>query len=207
MRRRERPTRFGWRWRRNKLRRPVDVVESWLVLLSLGLLCLTPLLGWWAGMSVDRGLQRMAREERADRTLVTATVAPGSSEQGGHSGGGDEDVLRWTSPGGHVHSTPVPSDLRTWDQDKARGEGQDKGQDKVKVWIDAKGELVPAPLDPSTVSTHAALAGIAAASGGAGLVLISRQLVMWRLMRRRIASWEREWARIGQYWGRMGAGG
>lgn len=197
MRRRESPTRFGWRWRRNKLRRPVDVVESWLLLLSVVLLCLTPLLGWWAGRSVDHALQRMAREEHAARTRVTATIAPESSGRPaeGHAGGQGDDVLRWTAPGGRVHTTSVPSDLQSWD----RG--------KVTVWIDAKGHLVPAPLDPSTASTHAVLAGVAAASGGAGLVLISRQLLMWRLMRRRITSWEREWARIGQYWGRMDAGG
>ena len=196
MGRRERPARFGWRWRRNKLRRPVDVVESWLVLLSVVLLCLTPLLGWWAGLSVDRGLQRLAREEHAARTLVTATIAPASGKPAaGHPDGQGDDMLRWTAPGGRVHTTSVPSELRSWDRDE------------VKIWIDAKGDLAPAPLDPSTASTHAVLAGIAAASGGAGLVLISRQLLMWRLMRRRISSWEREWARIGQYWGRMGAGG
>jgi hypothetical protein len=51
------------------------------------------------------------------------------------------------------------------------------------------------------------LAGTAVASAAAGLLVISRQLLMWRLMARRMDSWEREWARVGQDWGRAGAGG
>jgi len=205
MRRRERLTKLGWRWRRNPLRRRTDVIESWLMLLSVVLLCLVPLAGWWAGQSVNSGLQRVAREERAERRLVTATVEPAkttkttdepaAAESVRNSDPRGDDVLRWTAPGGRVHSTVVPSDLQIWDQDK------------VMVWIDGKGRLAPPPLDPATASTHAVLAGVAAASGAAGLVLISRQVLMWRLMRRRIASWEREWARVGQDWGRTGAGG
>lgn len=66
---------------------------------------------------------------------------------------------------------------------------------------------MPPPLDSATAATHAVLAGVAAGSAAVGLLVISRQLLMWRLMLRRLDSWEREWARVGQDWGRAGAGG
>jgi hypothetical protein len=37
------------------------------------------------------------------------------------------------------------------------------------------------------------------------LLLVGRQLLMWQLMRRRLAEWEREWEAAGQDWGRAGA--
>ncbi|UWE09756.1 hypothetical protein NYE86_14240 [Actinacidiphila bryophytorum] len=79
--------------------------------------------------------------------------------------------------------------------------------DQLLLWTDKSGVLVPPPLDRATASTHAVLAGVATGSAAAGVVLMSRQLLVWRLMRRRMDSWEREWARVGQDWGRAGAGG
>ncbi|WP_037914852.1 Rv1733c family protein [Actinacidiphila yeochonensis] len=207
MSRREGLVRRGWRWRRNALRRPTDVVEAWLVLVSAVLLCLTPLLGWWAGQSADRALRQTVRAQHAQRALVPATVESGAKgvvvartaegarndPRAGLSGHGD--VLRWTAPNGSTHTAAVSSDLEVWQ----RG--------GVRLWVDRRGDLVPVPLDPVTADTRAVLTGTAAASTVAGLIVITRQVAMWRLMRRRMASWEREWARVGQNWGRAGAGG
>jgi hypothetical protein len=211
VRRRKRPTKVGWRWRRNPLRRRSDVVEGWLGLLTVLLFCTVPVIGWWAGQSVDRTLQRVVRTQRAERTLVTAIVQPAktgktasasagsssssSSAEAGSDTPGHGDTLRWTAPDHSVHTATVSSDLEVWHQHK------------IMVWTDHKGTLVPAPLDSVTATTHSVLAGIAAASAAGGALLISRQVLLWRLMLRRMASWEREWARVGQDWGRAGAGG
>jgi hypothetical protein len=205
MRRRKRLTRLGWRWRRNSLRRRTDVVESWLVMITAVLFCAAPAVGWWAGQSVDRTLQRVVRTQRAERTLVTATVRPAGSSASDltvSSSGVTKssvaehgDLLRWTGPDHSVHSATVSSDLEVWH----RG--------KILLWTDHKGVIVAPPLDPATAVTHSVLAGIAASSATAGLLLITRQLLMWRLMLRRMASWQREWDRFGQDWGRAGAGG
>jgi hypothetical protein len=197
MRRRKRPTKRGWRWRRNPLRRRSDVVEAWLGLLTAVLFCTVPAIGWWAGQSVDRTLQRVVRTQRAERTLVTATVEPGKSAKAAAIGADPNhgDTLRWTAPDHTVHTATVSSDLEVWHQGK------------ILVWTDHKGVLVPPPLDSATAATHSVLAGIAAGSAAGGLLLMSRQVLMWRLMLRRMASWEREWARVGQDWGRAGAGG
>jgi len=204
-RRRKKLKRFGWQWRRNALRRRTDVVEAWLGLITALTLCLTPLAGWWAGQSVDRTLQRVVRTQRTERTLVTATVVPAGQSTGTATSGTSSrtksvdprlsDVLHWTAPDHSTHTATVPADLEIWQNGK------------ILLWIDHAGRLVPPPLDGPTATTHAVLAGTAAATSAAGLLVITRQVLMWRLMRRRMASWEREWARVGQNWGRMGAGG
>jgi hypothetical protein len=208
-RRRKRLKQAGWRWRRNSLRRRSDVIEAWLGVLTALLFCLVPVFGWWSGQSVDRTLQRVVRTQRSARFLVTATVVPPAKVPGGASGkasgsaaqsGGRTantrgDVLRWTAPDHSVHTTTVSVDLEVWQQGR------------ILLWTDRSGRLVPPPLDSATATTHSVLAGTAAATSAGGLLLITRQVLMWRLMRRRLESWEREWARVGQDWGRMGAGG
>ncbi|WP_405592087.1 hypothetical protein [Streptomyces sp. NBC_01190] len=220
-RRRGRLRKFGWRWRRNSLRRRTDVVETWLGVLTTLLFCLAPAFGWWAGQSVDRTLQRVVRTQRSERYLVTATLAPAAKASGGAAaasaasaaassgrtrekasdpesrpaGAGRGDVLRWTAPDHSTHTSTVSVDLEVWH----RG--------RIQLWTDRAGRLVPPPLDAATAATHSVLAGTAAAASAAGLVLIVRQVLMWRLMRRRLDGWAQEWARVGQDWGRAGAGG
>jgi len=126
---------------------------------------------------------------------ATSTAAPGKSSGSGATDPRLSDVLHWTAPDHSEHTETVPVDLEVWQNGK------------VLLWIDHSGRLVPPPLDSTTATTHAVLAGAAAATSAAGLLVLTRQMLLWRLMRRRLASWEREWARVGQHWGRMGAGG
>ncbi|MEW2522561.1 Rv1733c family protein [Actinacidiphila alni] len=198
----ERLGRYGWRWRRNPLRRRSDLVEAWLGLFTAVLLCATPLLGWWAGHSVDRALQRVVRTENAQRKLVRAEVLDppeGGVKVADKVGTADPrrgDLLRWTSRDHKsVYTAPVSPDIEVW------------RDGRIWLWADRAGELVPPPLDAATATTHAVLAGTTAGSASAGFVFLTRQLLMWRLMRRRLAGWEKDWARVGQDWGRAGAGG
>jgi hypothetical protein len=193
MTRRTRLTRFGWRWRRNPLRRRSDAVEAWLGVFIAALFCAVPLLGWWTGQSVDRTLHRVVRAQHSERTLVAATIERGKAATRSDTRPGE--VLRWIGADHRVRTAEVSSDLEVW------------REGRILVWTDHKGSLVPPPLDSATATTHAVLAGIATGSAAAGLLVISRQLLMWRLMLRRMASWEREWTRFGQDWGRAGAGG
>jgi hypothetical protein len=193
---------LGWRWRRNPLRRRSDVVEAWVGVVAVLLLCAVPLLGWWAGSAVDHRLQRLARAEHAQRHLVPATVLdpprtpPAVADKVGTADPRRSDVLRWTSPD-HLSTRTA----------RVSGDIEIRQSGKVSLWTDEHGEPVPPPLDSATATTHAVLAGTAACSMAAGLVLFARQLLMWRLMRRRLAGWEREWARVGQDWGRADADG
>lgn len=193
--------RFSWRWRRNPLRRRGDLAEAWLGVAVAVLLCLVPLLGWWTARSVDHTLQGVVRAQHTERRLVTAVVVDGDdSAQGGHrkaaaEGGRGGDLLRWTGPDGSAHSHRVATDLEVW------------RSGRVALWTDRHGDLVPPPLDRATARTHSVLAGVAAGTAGAGLLLVCRAVLVWRLMRGRLDRWGREWERAGQSWGRAGAGG
>ncbi|WP_031513566.1 hypothetical protein [Streptomyces sp. NRRL F-5123] len=207
MARRSRTTRFAWRWRRNPLRRRSDLVEAWIGLVTVLLICTVPLVGWWAGQSADRALTRVARVQRSERSLVPATVVPASAARGARTAPGaeravgrqadpaGEEVLRWTAPDGTSRSGKVPLDLEVWHGTR------------LLLWTDHQGGLVAPPLDHATATAHAALAGVTTAGVAAGALLLARQLLLWRLTQRRMESWDRAWARFGQDWGRAGAGG
>ncbi|WP_433894026.1 Rv1733c family protein [Streptomyces sp. CA-111067] len=204
MGRRKGRRKLGWQLRRNPLRRRSDVVQTCVGLLTAVLVCLTPLLGWWAGQSVDRTLHHVMRAERAERFLVPATVLPTSrgSRTTDTSNAASKavdprhgDLLRWTGRDHVTRTETVPVELEVWQVGT------------VRVWTGKDGELVAPPLDAGTAATHSVLAGMAAGTAAAGLLLMSRQILLWRLMRRRLESWEREWARVGQDWGRAGADG
>ncbi|WP_079138866.1 Rv1733c family protein [Actinacidiphila rubida] len=205
-RRRTKVRLLGWRWRRNPLRRRSDLVEAWLGLVTALLLCTVPFLGWWSGRSVDRALQHVVRVEHRERTLVAAAVAPARTAKDaakslpGSAGSAAEDAQRgdllvWTGPDHRKHSATVSSDLEVW------------RDGTLRLWTDRQGRIAPPPLDSATAVTHSVLAGIAAASAAGGMLLIVRQVLLWRLMLRRMDSWERAWDRAGQDWGRAGAGG
>lgn len=207
MARRSRTTRFGWRWRRNPLRRRSDVVEAWIGLVTVLLICTVPLVGWWAGRSADHALTRVARVQRSERSLVPATAVLASAARGAPTAPGaeravgrqvdpaGEEVLRWTAPDGTARSGKVPLGLEV------------RHGTQLMLWTDRRGELVAPPLDRATATAHSVLAGVTTAGLAAGALLLARQLLLWRLTQRRMASWDRAWARFGQDWGRAGAGG
>ncbi|MGP4004091.1 Rv1733c family protein [Streptomyces sp. 8N706] len=192
-----------WRWRRNPLRRRTDVAEAWAALLAAVCIALgAPTVGVTVGSAVQDTLLRWVHEQQQERHLVTATVVrriphppidpdpETSSARDAHH----RVVAAWTAPDGTARSGPAITPRATTPGDRFR------------VWTDARGRLVPRPLDRTTANSHAALAGGGAAVAAAGLVEAGRRLVVWRLMHRRYGQWDRAWERAGQDWGRTGTG-
>ncbi|MDX3236846.1 hypothetical protein PV392_14400 [Streptomyces sp. ME03-5709C] len=194
-----------WRWRKNSLRRRSDVFEACAgVAAGCALVLGAPAAGLTTGLAVNHSLQNTVRVEHANRNQVGAVVLKAGPREAAdpdpESGRVREErrdaVVRWTAPDGKVHTAQVRVDAV-----------HDKG-DPVTVWTDTSGAvLVPAPLDARSATTHAMLAGIGSFLAAGALGLLGRQVLMWQLMRRRLAEWEREWAAAGQSWGRAGAGG
>lgn len=183
----------GWRWRRNPLRRRSDVVEAWTVLVVAVLLFVgAPLLGaataWWAH---DEARATAARE-RAERQRVRAEVVGRTPDRlPSVQGGGRHSfraAVRWTEPDGTARTTAarVPAGTR-------HGE-------VVDVWIDSRGRSVPPPADGSAVRQHSLRAGAGAAVGAAAVVLLAHNGVRRVALRRRMAEWERDWARTEPQW-------
>jgi hypothetical protein len=72
---------------------------------------------------------------------------------------------------------------------------------KVTVWLDARGELATEPPSHTAAAVEAGVVGTAAAFGLAGTLFGAGALVRWRLDRRRIDAWGREWDLVGPRWG------
>ncbi|MFF1408667.1 hypothetical protein ACFVX6_02535 [Streptomyces sp. NPDC058289] len=195
-----------WRWRRNPLRRQTDLFEAWVAFAALlCVLLVAPAIGWAAGLRVDGTLQRAAREQREERHLVPAVVVrptpdpllgaatdPAAQRQTPQR---TQIVASWTAPDGSNHQGTVPA-----------AEEPPHPGDRFRIWTDAHGRLVGQPLDPSSASFHAGMAGLAAALGIAALVETLRRLVVRRLMHRRYIRLDRAWAAAGPDWGRADAG-
>ncbi|GAA2422660.1 Rv1733c family protein [Streptomyces macrosporus] len=182
-----------WRWRRNPLCRSTDRVEGWLTLSAVLLITLaTPAAAVWGGRAAHQALLETARDQYRQRYQVWATVAetapPPTSDPEPDSG--YRVAATWTAADGRTHTGTVTTD-------RAAEPG-----DRLRVWTDARGHLTSRPMDAAGALSHAVLAGIGTAGVAAGLVETVRRLAVRRLMARRYARWEEEWARVGPDWGR-----
>ncbi|MER5728777.1 hypothetical protein ABT084_10605 [Streptomyces sp. NPDC002138] len=195
-----------WRWRRNPLRRPTDLIEAWVAFAALVcVLVVVPAVGWTAGLRVDVTLQRAVREQRQERYLIPAVVvrAAADSLDGAatdpaaqrQSPQRTQIVASWTAPDGTSHQGTVPA-----------AQEPPRAGDRFRIWTDTQGRVVGRPLDPSTAAVHAGLVGLAAAIGAAAFVETLRRMVVRRLVHRRYTKLDRAWAAAGPDWGRAGAG-
>lgn len=190
-------TRVLCRRRRGALCRRSDVAEKWTALAVVVLLCLAaPSAGSLAALWAYGEARGTALEQRAERHRVRAEVlerpaAPSSS------GAGARRVfrapVRWAGPGEEPRSAVarVPADARPGDV--------------VHVWFDSRGRDVPPPLDDASVWQYAIGTGTGAAGGTAAVVLLAHRAVRRVTMRRRLAEWDRAWARTEPEWTRRDA--
>jgi hypothetical protein len=194
-------------WRRTPLRRGADKVQAWFTLVVvMAALVLAPWVAWWTASTMYVAGVRASEWETEHRRSVTAVVvqdAPagsssaGSSSAGSSSAGGEalpaaENVsapVRWTGPDGTIRSGTVPVALGT------------RAGSTVTVWLDEHGTLTSPPrrrnsaLDAAVAATFAVTAVIAFLGS-------VRRIVIWRLDRRRLRSWETEWLIFGPRWSR-----
>ncbi|MFE1439026.1 hypothetical protein [Streptomyces sp. NPDC058739] len=187
-----------WALRPNRLRRRSDVVEAWTVMTAAVLLVLgAPLAGLAAGGLAYGEAASAAQALRAERREVRAEVLgdmppPLPALQGGRPVT-QHATVRWRGPEGTAGTTraAVPADAR-------RG-------DLVELWLDPLDRAVAPPPDASSVWQHTLATGICGAGGTAGLVLAALTLIRRVAARRRLAEWERDWARVEPRWtGRRG---
>ncbi|MER7572705.1 hypothetical protein [Streptomyces sp. NPDC126514] len=194
-----------WRWRHNPLRRATDLAEAWVALCALLLLlALAPVAGALVGAAAQEALQESVREQRASRHQVTATVT-------GTLGDSPLDADPETAATGREVRTRVLADWTAPDGTERHGAvttrtADPQPGDRFPLWTDRQGRTTARPLDSATATTHAVLAGFGAALLVTGLVESARRLIVWRMVRRRYARWDRAWERAGPDWGRTGAG-
>ncbi|RAJ56113.1 hypothetical protein K378_05752 [Streptomyces sp. Amel2xB2] len=191
-----------WRWRGNPLCRRSDRREAWLALGAMILVvAVAPFAGWLGASAAHDALLDSVRTQNQARQQVWATTesvqnrAPLDSdpESAAHQPDRQHVVAHWAGPDGSSHKDTV-----TTREHVQPGE-------RFRLWTDAGGMPANRPMSARTASSYAALAGLAAGTGAAGLMEAGRRLAMRQLLRRRYALWDAEWARIGPDWGRTGS--
>ncbi|WP_107463867.1 Rv1733c family protein [Streptomyces sp. MA5143a] len=185
---------FGWRWRRNPLRRRSDVVEGWTMLIVLILLVVgAPAAGFLVGRWAHGDARAHAAAQRAERDLVTAVVVENAPAVTPSAHGEKPSMhwvrARWTEPDGGSRTG------------EARVPAGTKRGDRADVWLDAAGHSVPAPPTNTAIWQHTLSLGTCATAGVAGIVLAGHFTARRVMIRRRMAEWEQEWARTGPDWG------
>ncbi|OXS36673.1 Rv1733c family protein [Streptomyces sp. XY006] len=180
----ERTTVRWWRWRRNALKRRVDVVEAWVVL--AGWVC--ALLGGAAGgLSAAAAVDRAVERQRAESRRVSAVLvedAPGPSPARAASDQRVWGTVRWTAPDGSAH------------RNEARVPPRAPAGSTIPVWVDRRGDLTTAPVSDGEAWLHTALGGTLAGSFAAGTLLGAAWLTRLCLDRHRMAAWDAEWERL-----------
>ncbi|QEU90117.1 hypothetical protein [Streptomyces kanamyceticus] len=180
----------AWRWRRNPLRRRSDVVEAW-TRLSLGVvaLCVAPLTGAFAGLSTYDTTHAEAQRQRAENHVVSATLAEDAPAVSGVDSRTRYPVtVRWTDRGGTAHKAT------------ARVTAGAEAGSRTDVWLDAHGRVTAAPMAEDVQW------GTAIGVGGAATLVVwvftggVRIAVRGVAHRRRMAEWERAWARTEPRW-------
>ncbi|MER8223853.1 hypothetical protein ABTZ58_25325 [Streptomyces sp. NPDC094143] len=173
-----------WRWRRNALKRRVDVVEAWVVL--AGWVC--ALLGGVGGglMAADAVERAVARQRAESRPVLAVLVedAPGPSPARSASDHRVWGTVRWTAPDGSAQ------------RDEARVPPRAPAGSTIPVWVDRSGDLTPAPVSDGEAWLHTALGGTLAGSSTAAALLGAARLARFSLDRRRMAAWEADWERL-----------
>jgi hypothetical protein len=177
---------------RNLLRRRTDRVEAWLRLaLAVAAVVCGPVLVSWVGAAAYGSTLAAAERDRehlfpVDAVLMEDTV--GLAYVQGEDGVWPVSVMaRWTAPNGGQRTGQVITE-------SAGAAGA-----VVVIWTDVRGNVVDRANSPSP-SGAALGAGIVTALGIAAIHASILLVVRRSLNRRRMASWELEWAVVEPRW-------
>lgn len=180
-----------WRWRSNPLRRREDIVEVWIV---LAVWVVVAVGGTLAGLVTARAAGEAFARQRDEGHSVRAvllTDVPRATSAAGPTNRQALAQIRWTGDDGAS---------RTDKSLVARGQ---KAGAEVVVWVDGRGDLAAEPPSRTEAAVEAGVLGSAAALAVMGVVVGVGAAARWRLDRRRVARWGREWELVRPEWGRQ----
>ncbi|PNG19939.1 Rv1733c family protein [Streptomyces cahuitamycinicus] len=183
-----------WRWRRNPLRRPNDLLQAWIgLILAITVVITAPLTAWAVGTTVHDRLTAAANEQAragGDTTAVLLNDAPGHPEPGSAEARETRYPVkvRYTAPDGTARTA-------TTDVDPGLPAGH-----RVEVWTNAEGTLTKPPMPPDEISNRAVGAGALT-----GITMLITGTLAYRLTarvldQRRMRAWETEWQQTARRW-------
>lgn len=194
--RRSRPVGAGVRLRwfvrrlgfgRSDLRRPVDRVQRavGMALVAVFLALAVPLAAWAADRAYRAGLRAEAAA-KAGRYPVVATITQRPADTAATSGDHSPPTVwaRWRAPDGTARAGEIPA----WPS---------AGKDGTRrIWVDAKGNVVPRPPRRGQVITQSVLTACWVVVGLGTLLTVVYLVTRRECDRRRAASWDRAWERL-----------
>ncbi|MDQ1014278.1 Rv1733c family protein [Streptomyces afghaniensis] len=183
-----------WRWRRNPLRRPSDLLQAWIgLILAITVAITAPLTAWAVGTTVHDTLTAAAKEQaRAGRHTTAALLddAPGHPEP--RSAEARETQypvkVRYTAPDGTARTA-------TTDVDPGLPAGH-----RVRVWTNAEGTLTNPPMPPDQIRNRAVGGGALTAITVLITGTLAYRLCARVLDQRRMRAWETEWRQTARRW-------
>ncbi|MFE6891308.1 hypothetical protein [Streptomyces sp. NPDC057694] len=179
---------WGWRLRKNPLRRRSDVVEAWTVLCVTASVCVgAPVTALTVGAPAVAGARAESRAQHRERHPVHARVLRDAPQ-----------AVTWADSAGTVgtvHRVPVRWKTAdgTFRTDTARVPAGTVEGAPTLIWLDRRDRLADAPLDDSDIWLRGVSAGAAAGGGVAGVALLAGWSVRSHLDRGRLAEWDRAW--------------
>ncbi|WP_262063336.1 hypothetical protein [Streptomyces sp. STR69] len=180
-----------WRWRSNPLRRHADVVEAWIVLASwTGFALGGAVVGTVTARTADESLSQARAERHSVEAVLVESTASSVTDTEGASDNAVWAKVRWTGSDRSVHTGRTMVDA-----------GHKAGA-TVLVWTDRQGDLTKEPATATEAAAEAGLMGTVAALAVGGLTLGAGRIARWRLDRKRIDQWGREWKQVGPQWQR-----
>lgn len=181
---RERAGRMLWRWRRNPLRRRIDLVEAWLAVAAATLLLLTaPIVAVTTAVVAEHSALDQARDLHRTTAHLIDDAPAGAIR---FSDLASDDLVsarvRWTTPTGTSKTGTV------------RVAAGGKASAAATVWLDDAGRIHPAPPTSAQTRSQAVAFGVAAGVGVCVLVLGLWWGARVRLDAHRRAQWDCAWA-------------
>jgi hypothetical protein len=188
----------------NPLRRPIDRLETWImIVLVLALVLATPGAAWRTGRAAYAAGVNSEIRERASRVPTEAVVIADSGTRSVAETHSDHAVfparavsgtarvratVRWTTADGVSHTGPVMVGARS------------RPGDRVQVWTDGRGNLADPPQQRIQTTVDATAVAALSATGVISLVALLRLIVRRTLDARRMAQWEAAWWRFEPRW-------
>lgn len=161
-----------------------DVVSVLLGLLAAGGLAL----GWVAGGAAQETVQQRAAVESAERVPVQATVVDRMVAVTEMQSGQQTATVRYPTPDGGEQTGGTTLT------------GLYEPGDRVQVWTDRSGELVPPPSTAEDAVVVAVASGLMAVVGCGIVVLLLGRLGYHWTGRRIARAWELGWAEVEPQW-------
>lgn len=182
-------------WDGNPLRRRSDLIEGWLLPVTIALfVALCPVVAGLTGMWVRADNTAVAHAKLTWKpvTAVLLRAVPGPAE----SDHGANTWMTWTparwTADGRQRTGDVPAAAKS------------SAGTRQTVWLNRAGQPQLPPLTPGQVGDRAAADTLIALAGLAALLTASFWLARRALHRRRLEGWEIEWLTVGPLWSRQG---